>query len=258
MLNRIDRVPLIIRRIYILACLSVSAIMIYFVPFKQAPLIGVAGIVYAYNQFVIILQTKGKVPSTIKYVSFAVDMTSLVLSSIFCFFSILNGYEPTLCKAFFASFILMLAGALFATFDAKKRNGLYDELSLYAPPLLSVCAYLIGDTIIALIITGGFILSTYFIATRIIFAKDEKDEELTPLVSEFILVATYRQVTKFCNEYDGDLTYEMKAMPANNFGFIQVIFKEHIPDAIKRKKIKAIQSDFNKKYPGFTLSIIHN
>ena len=258
MIKRIDRVPLIIRRVYIILCLSVSAIMIYFAPFKQAPLIGVAGIVYAYNQFVIILQTKGKVPSTIKYVSLAVDMTCLVLSSLFCFFSILNGYEATLCKAFFASFILMLAGAIFATFDVKKRDGLYDELSLYAPPILTICAYFIGNTIIALIVTGGFILSTYFIATRIIFAKNEKDEELTPLVSEFILVATYRQVTKFCNEYDGDLTYDMIPMPANNFGFIQVKFKEHIPEAIKRKKIKSIQNDFSKKYPGFTLSIIHN
>ena len=258
MIKRIDRVPLIIRRVYIILCLSVSAIMIYFAPFKQAPLIGVAGIVYAYNQFVIILQTKGKVPSTIKYVSLAVDMTCLVLSSLFCFFSILNGYEATLCKAFFASFILMLAGAIFATFDVKKRDGLYDELSLYAPPILTICAYFIGNTIIALIVTGGFILSTYFIATRIIFAKNEKDEELTPLVSEFILVATYRQVTKFCNEYDGDLTYDMMPMPANNFGFIQVKFKEHIPEAIKRKKIKSIQNDFSKKYPGFTLSIIHN
>ena len=258
MFKRIDRVPLIIRRIYILTCLAVSAIMIHFKPFPQAALVGVAGIVYAYNQFVIILQTKGKVPSTIKYVSLAVDITSLILSSIFCFFSILNGYEPTLCKAFFASFILMLAGAIFATIDTKKRNGLYDELSLYAPPILTVIAYMIGNTIIALIITGGFILSTYFIATRIIFAKDEKGEEVTPLISEFVLIATFRQVTKFCNEYDGDLTFDMKPMPANNFGFIQVEFKEHIPETIKKKKLKAIHSDFNKKYPGFTLSIIHN
>ena len=232
--------------------------MIYFVPFKQAPLIGVAGIIYAYNQFVIVLQTKGKVPSTIKYVALSVDITCLLLSSIFCFFSILNGYEATLCKAFFASFILMLAGAFFATFDTKKRNGLYDELSIYSPIIMTVAAYFIGDTIIALIITGGFILSTYFIATRIIFARNEKDEELTPLVSEFILVATYRQVTKFCNEYDGDLTFDMKPMPANNFGFIQVQFHEHVPESIKKKKLKTIHSDFAKKYPGFTLSIIHN
>ena len=258
MFKRVERVPLIIRRIYIITCLAISAIMIYFVPFKQAPLIGVAGIIYAYNQFVIILQTKGKIPSTIKYISLAVDLTTLIISSIFCFFSIINGYEATLCKAFFASFILMLAGATFAAFDVKKRDGFYDELSLYAPPVLTVIAYFIGNTIIALIITGGFILSTYFIATRIIFARDEKNEELTPLISEFILVATFRQVTKFCNEYDGDLTFEMIPMPANDFGFIQVNFKEHIPESLKKKKLQAIHHNFSKKYPGFTLSIIHN
>ena len=258
MFNRIDRVPLIIRRMYIVTCLAVSAIMIYFIPFKSAPLIGVAGIVYAYNQFVIILQTKGKIPSTIKYISLSVDITCLLLSSIFCFFSILNGYEATLCKAFFASFILMLAGAIFATFDVKKRNGLYDELSIYAPPILTFIAYLIGNTIIAVIITGSFIASTYFIATKIIFSKQEDSDEPVPLVSEFVLIATYRQVAKFCDEYDGDLTFDMSAAAANNFGFINVQFKNHVSEAIKRKKLKNIHREFAKKYPGFTLSIIHN